>query len=155
MVIAVPAALIVEGDEEQVVAIEPLEDGSAVAASGDGVAQRSGQPVEDRGLQEEGPDIVGLAGEDLVDEIVHDEPVVAGERGDERRGVGPALHREGRELERSDPALGPCLERRNVGPGELEAHRAVQVRGGLLGCKAQVGGPDLDQLSADAESGKR
>ena len=51
----------------------------ASLAAGDRCAQRSRQPAQDRGLQEERPDVVGLAVEDLVDEVVDDEPVVTGE----------------------------------------------------------------------------
>jgi len=39
VVVAVPGALIVERDDEQVAALELLEHGAAVVASGEGVAE--------------------------------------------------------------------------------------------------------------------
>ena len=56
----------------------------------------------------------GLAAQDLLDEVVDDVAVVAGEGRDERGRVGSALQRQRGELERRDPALGPPLERRDV-----------------------------------------
>ena len=55
------------------------------APAGDGVAQTAGEPVEDGGAEQEVADLVGLPGEDLVGEVVDDEPVAAGERLDEVR----------------------------------------------------------------------
>ena len=48
VVVAVPLAPVVQGDEEQVGALEGREHLAAVVAAGDGVAQRPGEPVEDR-----------------------------------------------------------------------------------------------------------
>ena len=62
LVVAVPLAPVVERDEEQVASIERLQHGLAPALAGHGVAQRAGQPVEDRGLQQEAPARVRAAG---------------------------------------------------------------------------------------------
>jgi hypothetical protein len=56
------------------------------------------------------PDVVGLPVQDLVDEVVDDEPVVTGEAGDERAGVVAVLERQGGELQGRDPPFGPALE---------------------------------------------
>ena len=61
VVVAVPEAAIVERDEEEVRPIELLEHRLPAAATGHGIAQRPGEPVEDRGLEQEAPDLVGLA----------------------------------------------------------------------------------------------
>jgi hypothetical protein len=136
VVVAIPPALVVKGDQEEVAAIQPLQDCPTITASGDGIAKGSRQPVEDGCLEQEGPNVLGLAREHLVGEVVDDVTIVAREGRDEGGGVGSPLHRQGRELERRDPALRPCLERGDVGAGELEPHRAVQVRGGLFGREA-------------------
>jgi len=79
VVIPEPLTPLVESDEEQVCSLEALERRLGVGSTRDGSAQRSGQPGEDRRVEEEPPDVGGLTVEDLVDEVVDDEPVVAGE----------------------------------------------------------------------------
>ena len=65
--------------------------------------------------------MLGLALQDLLDQVVDDVAVVAGEAGDEAGDVVAALHRQRRQLEGGDPALGPALQRGDVrapsGPG--------------------------------------
>ena len=55
--------------------------------------------------------LLGLALQHLLDEVVDDVPVVAGEAGDEAGDVVAALHRQRRQLQRGDPALGAPLQR--------------------------------------------
>ena len=50
--------------------------------------------------------MVGLALQDLFDQVVDDVAVVAGEAGDEAGHVVTTLHRERRQLQRGDPAFG-------------------------------------------------
>ena len=152
VVIAVPVASIVEGDEEQVRAVELLQRRSPVGAQGDGVAQPAGEAVEHRGLQEERSDRFGLAVEHLLDEVVDDEAVVAGEVLDEPVDVVAALQRQRRELERSDPALGSGTERVDVTGGEVQTHRVVEVRRCLVVRESQVRGANLRQLPAGPET---
>src|SRR5690349_11481550 len=64
MVVAVPAPLVVQGDKEHVGAFELLEGASAVIAAGECVTQRAAESVQDGGVQEELPYLLGLAGED-------------------------------------------------------------------------------------------
>ena len=58
VVVAIPLAAVVERDEEQVRPVQRLQRGLAAVLPGDGIAQRTAQPVEDRGLQQEGLDVV-------------------------------------------------------------------------------------------------
>ena len=51
VVIAIPLALIVKRDDEQVAALQGLQHPSAIFLAGDGIAQRAAQPVENGGLQ--------------------------------------------------------------------------------------------------------
>jgi hypothetical protein len=51
VVVAVPAAAVVERDHEQVGAVQRLEHGLPAVLAGDGVAQGAAQPVQDGGLQ--------------------------------------------------------------------------------------------------------
>ena len=72
VVIAIPTASVVEGDDEQVLAFQRLEHRLATALTGDRVAQRAGEQVEDRGVQQEGLRPLGLTLQDLLDQIVDD-----------------------------------------------------------------------------------
>ncbi len=118
VVVAVPAPPIVERDEEQVRPFERLEHRRPAGPAGHRVTQGSGEPVQDRGQEEELAIGVRLTLEDLVGQIVDDEPVVARELRDERRGVLASLHGDRGELKRRDPALGPRFERVHVGAQE-------------------------------------
>ena len=155
VVVAVPEAAIVERDEEEVGPIEPLEHRLPAAATGHGIAQRSGEPVHDRGLEQEAPDFIGLALEHLLGEVVDDEAVVAGEARDEPAGVVAALHRQRGELQRGDPPLGSSFESVDVVRRQVQAHRVVEVGGGLVGGEPQVGGTDLEQLAPSAKARQR
>ncbi len=105
VVIPIPLASIVERYDEQVLSVEGCERRLPSGPAGHGVAERPVQSVEDRRLQEELPDGLGLALQHLAGQIVDDEPIVAGESCDERRGVLASLQRQCRELQSGDPAF--------------------------------------------------
>ena len=155
VVVAIPLAPVVERDEEQVRPIERLQHGLAAVLAGDGIAQRAAQPVQDRGLQQEAPDVLGLALQDLLDQVVDDVAVVPGEAGDEAGDVVAPLHRERRQLECGDPAFGARLQRGDVPRRQGQPHHLVEVGGGLVRREAQVGGADLDELAARPQAGQR
>ena len=87
VVVAVPVAVVVERDDEHVGAVQRLEQCCTVVAAGEAVAQLAGQLLQDGGLEQEPTRGLGLRTQDLVDEVVEDEPVAAGEVGDEGSGV--------------------------------------------------------------------
>ena len=148
MVVAIPAPLLVERRHEQVGAFQPHQDRGAVAAPGDRVAERAGQLAQDRGPQEEEPVFLGLAVQDLVDEVVHDVAMGAGHPGDQARHVSASLEGDGDQLQPDDPALGAGLEGRHVPGAEVQAHHSVQERLGFFEGEEEVGAADLDQLIA-------
>ena len=122
--------------------------------SGDRIAEWTIQPLEDRGLEQEIPHALGLAPQDLLDQVVHDVPVVAGEGRDEVGDIRSAPHRECGQLQPRDPAFGPCLQGRRVFGREVEPHHLVEKRGRLIRGEAQVGRPKLGQLAARPEAGQ-
>src|SRR6267154_571999 len=83
LVVAVPTAAVVERDQEQVPSIQRLQHGLATTLPGDGIAQRTAQPAQDRGLQQEGLDTIGLTLQHLLDQVVDDVTIIPGEAGDE------------------------------------------------------------------------
>jgi len=91
VVVAVPLTGGVEGLQEEVRALQFLEQAVRADRVDDGVAQRARQPVEDRRVQEEAPNVFGLTVEYLGAQIVDDVAVVAGERRDEAAAVGTVL----------------------------------------------------------------
>ena len=155
VVIAVPAAPVVERDQEQVPPLQRVQHGLAIAALGHGVAQRAAQPVQDRGLQQEAPNLVGLPVQDLLDQVVDDVAVVPREPGDEAGDVVAPLHRQRRQLEGGDPPFGAPLEGLDVARRQCQAHDVVQVRGSLGRREAQVRGADLDELAARPQAAER
>ena len=117
VVVAVPPALVVERDDEQVLALEGLEHRLTVGAAGQGVAETAGQLVEHGGVEQERADLVRLPVQDLLDEVVEDEPMASGEGLDEpgdvagRRGAGMGPGRQRGQLQPGRPPLGARLER--------------------------------------------
>ena len=158
VVIAVPGTLSVERDHEQVAALEVLEHPGAVGVAGDGVTQWSGESLEHGCAEQEVADLRWLPGEDLVGQVVDDEPVAPRERLDERGGFALLRHAaqgERGELEAGDPALRPLVESDNVIRGEVQAHRPVEELLGLGSREPEVGRAYLDELPTTTQPRQR
>ena len=97
----------------------PCRRGSPVTASHSGPVSRSRIEVWSRKSRTS----LGLAAQHLLDQVVDDVPVVAGEAGDEAGDVGAAPQRQRGQLQRGDPALGARLQRGDVAAVRLEAGR--------------------------------
>ena len=93
MVIAVPAPLVVQGDDEQVGVLEVLQGllPGGCGVGHHGITERAAEPIEDGRAQQEGLDGLGLPLEDLLEQVVEHEMVAAGERRDEAGDVLAAL----------------------------------------------------------------
>jgi hypothetical protein len=61
----------------------------------DGIAQRAAKAIEDRSVQQKALDVGGLAGDDLIEQVVEDISLASGctlcKRNDEFMGIGSAL----------------------------------------------------------------
>src|SRR5437764_14718588 len=79
LMVAIPLTPVVERDDEKVSSFQVFQDPLPIAFARDGIAQRAAESVENRGSQEEAPDVLGLGLQYLFDEIVGDGTVVAGE----------------------------------------------------------------------------
>src|SRR5215217_1845223 len=88
---AIPAALLVQGDEEQVGPLERLERVLTARGAGDGIAEGTAPALQDRGLEQECPHRLGLELQDLLTQVVEDEAMGAGEGVQEALGVGSVL----------------------------------------------------------------
>ena len=154
MMIAIPLALVIQRNDEQVASLQGLQHPSAVFLAGDGIAQRAAQPVEDGGLEQEAADTFGLTLQDFFDQIVQHETVSAGEGPDEPGGVLSPLHRERGQLQAGDPAFGAGFQGGDVFRREVQAHHLVEKFGGFGRGKTQVGGAQLGQLAPGAQAGQ-
>jgi hypothetical protein len=148
MVVAVPLAPIVQGDDEQVRSLERNEGVTSVVPAGKRITQRPGQSVQHGRCHEELLNRWRLMAQHFLDQVVDDVAVIAGEPGDEAAHVRAPLKGQSSQLQRGDPSLRPRFQGGHVRHGEVESGDLVEVRRGLVGREAQVGCPDLHQLTA-------
>src|SRR5664279_2377051 len=83
MVVAVPAPLFVQGNQEQVGAVDLVQHVAGVGASRDGVTQGGVESVQDGGLHQERQQVGRQRGEHFLAQVVDDRAVGAGEALDE------------------------------------------------------------------------
>jgi hypothetical protein len=157
MVIAIPAPLVVQRDNEQVGALQGNQ--RRLPSSGcilqDGVAQWPAQAIENGGAQQEVLDACRLPLQNLLHQVVEHETVAAAEGCDEACRVGSALHRNGRQVQAGDPALGARLQSSDLRLGEVQPHHLVEKFCRLIWGETQIGGAQLGQLAAGAQAGQR
>ena len=58
-------------------------------------------------------------------------------------------------MQTGNPAFGAGFQRGDIFLGEIQSHHPVEEFGGFGGGKAQVGGAQFGQLTADAQAGQR
>src|SRR5689334_23331536 len=96
MVIAVPAPLVVQGNDEQIGMFEILQrflPGSRPrSVEQNGLTQRTTQAVKDGGTQQESLDVYRLLLQNFFNQIVHHKLMTAGERLNETSCVSLSLH---------------------------------------------------------------
>ena len=125
------------------------------ALSGDRVAQRAVEPVQDGGVQQEVADLAGLALQHLLGQVVDDVAVVSREAGDEPAASSrPCIDRAASCSAAIHPSVRPSSAATSAAVSS-QAHHLVEVRRSLVRCESQVGSPDLDQLAACPQPGQR
>ena len=87
VVVAPPAAQLVQRDRRQARPFGLLEQRLAALAAGDGVAQRAAEPLQHGRLEQERAQLLVLPLEHLFGQVVQDIAVAAGERGHEGGGI--------------------------------------------------------------------
>jgi hypothetical protein len=152
---APPAADLVQRHQDKVGPLDLLQQRLAVGPPGDRVAQRPRQPLQDRGLQQEPPQVLRLAVQHLLGQEVQHIPVAAGGRRHEPGRVRLAAQRQPGKLQARHPPLGPRGQRRHRRLGQVAPDRAAQQRRRLLGGEAQVALAHLGQPPAGAQPGQR
>ena len=113
MVIAVPAPLVVQGDDEQVGVFEIFQGSACPEADGveqNSITQGAAHAVEDGCAQQKSLDAFGLLSQDFFNQIVQHEMVAAGERLDEAGGVLMSLHGNRGQIAAGNPAFGASFQ---------------------------------------------
>jgi hypothetical protein len=154
LVVAPPAAHLVQRQQEQPGPLHLLEQGLAAGPGGDRVAQRSAEPLQHRGLEQEGAQLLGLVFEHLLGQVVEHEAVAAGERGHEPVDIGLPPHRQRRQLQPGRPALGAGRQRGHRGIGQVGAGCLAQEGRCLVGGEAQLGVAQLGELAPGPQPGQ-
>ena len=162
VVVAPPAAHLVQGDHEEPGPFGLLQQRLAARPARDRIAQLPRQPLQHRGLEQEAAHLLALPLEDLLGQVVQDVAVAAGERGDEAVDVAAPAQRQASQLQPGGPALGPrgqrrgdCVRQRRTGPRSARRRRdLLQQRRRLPGREAQFRGAQLGQLLAGPQPGQ-
>ena len=154
VVIAPPAAHLIQRDQEQARPFGLLEQRLAALAAGDGVAQRAAEPLQHRGLQQERAQLLVLPLEHLFGQVVQDVPVAAGERGHEAGGIVMSAQRQRGQRQPGRPALGPGRQRRHRRIRQRR-RRVLEQLPGLRGREPQLGHAYLGQLAAGPQPRQR
>jgi len=155
VVVAEPAALVVERDREEVGAVEGGEPGGAPGETGDGIAKWPREPFENRGSQEERLGLAVLGSEHLFAEVIEHEPVRAAEGSHEPIGLGGAARGQRRQLQGGGPAFGARFECLDLSGAEAELLHAVEELVRFVHGEAQIVGADFEEAAAGSQPCER
>jgi hypothetical protein len=149
-VIAVPAAGVVQGLQEELGPLDLLQHALRAARAGYRVAQRCAAAVQDAGAEQEGAGHRRQPAEHLGGQVVEDVPVIAGKAADEPGWVGVlvATQRQPGQIQACGPAFGPLPQRMHLLGRQGQAERPVQHLRRLGLGEAKLPGPDLGHLPA-------
>ena len=136
MVVAEPFALVVQGDDEQLLVLQAHEHVQAVATPGQRIAQFRIELIEHRGLVEEQLQVGGQAGQHVFRQVVGDVPFGPGEPAEETFPVGIATEGQGRQVQRRDPAFGALEQQLQLALAQLQPLEVEEKRIALLARKS-------------------
>ena len=152
-VVAVPDAVTVERDEEQVRPLQLVQLRGRAGLPEDRVAERSGEAVEHGRAREEPCEAGREARDHLVAEVVGDDPVVPGEAL-HRDDAAVSPERQRGEVQPRGPAFGPLGDQADLGRLELDPGAAEEdLR--LVGGEREIGGAELEQAPSGAQLPER
>jgi hypothetical protein len=112
LVVAPPAAHLVQRHQEQVGPLHLLQQLLAVGLAGDRIAQAPREPLQHRRLQQERPQRLGLAVQHLLGQVVQHVAVAAAEGRHKPGHVRLSPQRQPGQLQAGRPPLGPRHQRR-------------------------------------------
>ena len=150
VVVAEPRAGGVDRDDQRVRLLELVQQPRPVAAAGQRVGERAADALEDACAHQQRAHLRRLGGERLVEQVVGDRALAAGEFGDEAPRCLVAGERQRGEAQARRPALGALLQAAHVAVADRHPSPGQQLAG-LLIREVQVGGADLQQLAYQAQ----
>ncbi|MCY1425594.1 hypothetical protein D9M71_413850 [compost metagenome] len=150
--VAVPAPLVVLGDEEELGLLRAGQQRRAVVALQHVIAERRAEFVEQAAADQEVAQFLRLARQHVFQQVVAERRIGAVEGLDEALCIGAALQRQGHQPERRDPAFGALLQALQLLVVQRQTAMPAEEVGGLGGAEAQVGGADLQQFAVGAEA---
>src|SRR5262249_32798457 len=105
MVISVPTALIVHGEDEKIQLSQQIEPHPRIGPPGNEVTQLDAQPRQNRGRQQEIPCLIIQIGQHRITQKVRHIPVGARKAADQLRAVAYGTKPKGSQLQTGDPPL--------------------------------------------------
>ncbi|MCY1292185.1 hypothetical protein D9M70_414000 [compost metagenome] len=150
---AVPLALTVERQEEQLHGFQPLQQGLAVVAAGQGVGQVATELAGDAEGQQGVLQVAGQLLEDAGQQVLADRGLVAAQAFHLPGGLGLVAQPEARQLHPDRPPFGMAVQGRQYGIIQLQAGLG-QVVAGFFGGQAQFVEADLQQPALGAQGGQ-
>ena len=139
------------GREEQVGRGQLVEDGGAVDARVQGLADRGVELAQDAGAQQKVADLARLVREHVLGQVVGHRAVRAREALDEAGFEAVPLQRHRGQPDRRHPALGLAVQLRQHVGRQCLARALAEEGAGLVDVEAQPVGVDLHQLAARAQ----
>ena len=155
VVVAPPAAHLIQRHQEQVRPLHPLQHHLATGTASDRITQPAAEALQHRGLQQELAHLVGLAIQHLVGQVVQDVAVAAAEGRHKPGGIRLSLQRQGGQLQAGRPAFGAGRQRHHRRGGQDIASRFPQQRGRLLSGEPQIVSAQLGKLPAGPQPRQR
>ena len=148
---AVPAALVIEPDQEQVGPRQRVEHRGRALLLQHGIAQGTRQPVQNRRAEHQRLHRRVMRVEHFGDQEIDHVPVRAAESAHQSVPVGGVLQRQRRQIEPGRPSLRLPGQPFDIPGREAEPEAAVQEGVRLLGGEPQVIGSQLEQLAVSAQ----
>ena len=155
MVVPPPTAHLIQWHQEQAGLLHPLQHRLAVGAASDRITQPAGQAFQQRGFQQKGTQLLWLAVQHLLGQVVQDIAVAAAEGRHEPSGIGLPPQRKGSQLQAGHPAFGAGGQRRHRRGGQVSTSRFMEQGCRLFWAEAQVGGAQLGELPAGPQPRQR
>ena len=153
-----PSAVLVERNQEEVVALQVAKDPCRARLLQEGVAQGRGEPLHDRHRTHELPGL-HVPTQHLFDEVVPDEPAAAAELPHELVGIRPARQGQAGKVDPGRPPFG-AFHQQGGSLGRQPDALDLRQCGDLRPREAEVLGTDLSELAgrpdpAEAQPGVR
>ena len=155
VVVAPPDAHLIQRHQKQACPLHLLQHHLATCPAGDRITQLPGQPLQHRGLQQEGAHLLRLAVKHLPGQVVQHETMAAAERRHETGDIRLLPQRQGGQLQARRPPLGAGRQRRHRRAGQAGPGRLAQQGRRLVLREAQLGGAQLGHLTAGPQPRQR